>query len=192
MDAFEIAEGCDISLKKARQVAKYVSVRTGRKDERAAKMRLKLSRNIPLSLFELLTLLHEGALFRKLGKYEGRARAQIFALGNVRAGVAPMDVKKHIEGAALGVSENVELFMRWLKSVLPPWPVSYHWIAVRLLIEQWPNVRSRHTWRVDRALRNVREHPEFAGWAGKKPVGPYNPMFYHRPPGAPKVLLYDL
>lgn len=180
MDAFEIAEGCDISLKKARKVAKAFSLRTGRKDERAAKMRLKLSRNLQLSVAELFALLNEGALFRKLGKYENRARAQTFALGYVRAGVASVDVTKHIEGAAVGLPESVEVIMRWLKSVLPPWPVRYHWIAVRLLFDKWPDIRSRHTWRVDQALKNVRGHAGFEGWSGKRPVGSHNVMFYHR------------
>lgn len=187
MDAFKIAEGCDISLKKARKVAKALSLRTGRKDERAAKMRLKLSRNLQLSVAELLMLLNESALFRKLGKYENRAFAQTYALGNVRAGVAPMNVIKHIEAAAAGNRESVEIVMRWLKGVLPPWPVSYHWIAVRLLFDKWPDIRSRHTWRIDQALKNIRAHPGFEGWSGKRPVGSYNPMFYHRP-----KLVFDL
>ena len=187
MDAFEIAERCDISLKKARKVAKALSLRTGRKDERAAKMRLKLCRNLHLSVAELLVLLNEAALFRKLGKYEDRARAQTFALGNVRAGLASSNVKEHIEGAAAGVPENVEVMMRWLKSDLPPWPVRYHWIAVRLLFDKWPDIQSRDTWRIDQALKNVRAHPGFEGWSGKRPVGPHNVMFYHRP-----KLIFDL
>lgn len=187
MDAFEIAERCDIRLKKARKVAKALSLRTGRKDERAAKMRLKLSRNLQLSVYELFALLNEGALFRKLGKYEDRALAQTYALGYVRAGVAPLDVTKHIEGAAAGVPESVEVIVRWLKSVLPPWPVRYHWIAVRLIFDKWPDIRSRHTWRVDQALKNVRAHPKFQGWSGKRPVGSYNVMFYHRP-----KMIFDL
>lgn len=186
-DAFEIAEGCDISLKKARKVAKAFSLRTGRKDERSAKMRLKLSRNLQLSVRQLLTLLNEGALFRKLGKYEDRARAQTFALGNVRAGVAPLEVIQHIEGAAAGLPESVNVIMRWLKSVLPPWPVPSHWIAVRLLIDRWPNLRNRDYCHVHQALENVRAHPEFKEWSGKKPVGSQNPMFYHQP-----KLLFDL
>jgi len=187
MDAFEIAERSDISLKKARNVAKVLSLRTGRKDERAAKMRLKLCRDLQLSVRDLFALLNEGALFRKLGKYEDRARAQTFALGNVRAGVAHAEVTKHIEGAAIGIPESVEVIMRWLKNVLPPWPVRYHWIAVRLLFDEWPYVRSHHTWRVNEALKNVRAHPRFEGWSGKRPVGSYNVMFYHRP-----KLLFDL
>lgn len=187
MDAFEIAERCDISLKKARNVAKVLSLRTGRKDERAAKMRLTLCRNQQLSVFQLLALLNEAALFRKLGKYESRALAQTYALGNARAGVAPVDVKKHLEGAAAGLPESVEVIMRWLKNILPPWPVRYHWIAVRLLFDEWPNIRSRHTWRIDQALKNVRAHPGFEGWSSKAPVGSQNPMFYHR-----RKLLFDL
>lgn len=187
MDAFEIAERCDISLKKTRKLAKALSLRTGRKDERSAKMRLKLCRNLQLSVWELMTLLNEGSLFRKLGQYENRARAQTYALGNVRAGAPPDDVTRHIEGAAAGHRESVEIIMRWLKSVIPSWPVRYHWIAVRLLINRWPYVRSRDTWQIEKALRNIRAHPEFAGWSGKRPVGTWNPMFYHRP-----KLLFDL
>jgi hypothetical protein len=122
-----------------------------------------------------------------LGKYEGLALAQTYALGNVRAGVAPVDVRNHIEGAALGDRESVEVIMRWLKSVLPPSPVSYHWIAVRLLFDRWPKLRSRDTWLVNEALKHVRARPEFEGWSSKRPVGSYNPVFYHRP-----KLLFDL
>jgi hypothetical protein len=150
-------------------------------------MRLKLCRDQQLSVGELMTLLNEAPLFRKLGKYEDRARAQTYELGYVRAGVAPAEVIKHIEGAAVGVRESVEVLMRWLKSVLPRGPVRYHWIAVRLLFGKWPNLRSRDTWLVNRALTNVRAHPEFEGWSGKRPVGAQNPMFYHRP-----KLLFDL
>ena len=181
MDAFEIAERCDISLKKTRKLAKALSLRTGRKDERTAKMRLKLCRNLELSVYELMILLHEGSLFRKLGKYEDRARAQAYALGNVRAAVAPVDVRNHIEGAAVGHRESVEVIMRWLKSTLPRWPVRYHWIAVRLLFDRWPGLRSRDTWLVNEALKHVRAHPEFKGWSSKRPVGSYNPVFYHHP-----------
>lgn len=187
MDAFEIAESCDIRLKKARKVAKAFSLRTGRKDERAAKMRLHLSRNLQLPVRQLLTLLNEGALFRQLGKYQDRALAQTFALGNVRAGVAPIEVAKHIEGAAAGLPESVDVVMRWLKSVLPPWPVRYHWIAVRLLFRKWPDIRSRDTWQIDQALKNVCAHPKFEGWSSKRPVGSHNVMFYHRP-----KLIFDL
>lgn len=187
MDAFEIAERCDISLKKARNVAKALSLRTGRKDERSAKMRLKLCRNRQLSVWELMALLNEASLFRKLGKYENQALAQTYALGNVRAGVPPVDVRKHIEGAALGHRESVGVLMRWLKSVLPPAPVSYHWIAVRLLFDRWPELRSRDTWLVNEALKHVRARPEFEGWWSKRSVGSYNPVFYHRP-----KLLFDL
>lgn len=187
MDALELAERCDISLKKARRVAKALSLRTGRKDERAAKMRLKLCRNLQLSVAELLALLNEGSLFRKLGKYERHALAQTYALGNVRAGVAPIEVTKHIEEAAAGIPESVGVLLRWLKSVLPPVPVSYHWIAVRLLFEKWPGLHSRDTWRVHKALENVRARPEFEGWSSKMPVGSYKPVFYHRP-----KMLFDL
>jgi len=150
-------------------------------------MRLKLCRDQQLSVWELLTLLNEASLFRKLGKYESRALAQTYALGNVRAGVAPVEVKKHIEGAALGHRESVEVIMRWLKSVLLPWPVSYHWIAVRLLFDQWPKLRSRDTWLVNEAMKHVRARPGFAGWSSKRSVGGYNRVFYHRP-----KLLFDL
>ena len=187
MDAFEIAERCDISLKKTRKLAKAFSLRTGRKDERAAKMRLKLCRDEQLSVWQLMALLNEGSLFRKLGKYESRALAQTYVLGNVRAGVAPVAVRKHIEGAASAHRERVDAIMRWLKTVLPPSPVSYHWIAVRLLFDRWPNIHSRDTWLVNETLKRVRVRPEFEGWSSKRPVGAWNPVFYHRP-----KLLFDL
>lgn len=187
MDAFDIAERCDISVKKARKVAKAFSLPTGRRDERSADMRDKLCRNQQLSVKQLLTLLNDWALFRKLGKYENRARAQIFELGNVRADAAPCDVTNHIEAAATGNRESVEIIMRWLKSKIPPWPVRSHWIAVRLLIKRWPNLRNRDYYLVHLALEKVRAHPDFKGWSGKRPVGSQNPMFYHRP-----QLLFDL
>lgn len=179
MDAFEIAERCNMRLKKAREVAKVLSLPTGKKDERPAKMRLKLCRGQQLTARELLILLNDSALFRKLGKYESLALTQVVALGNVRA--APMEVTKNIDAAAMGNSGSVETIMHWLKSVIPPEPVRYHWIAVRLLFDQWPNVQSRDFGKVDRALRNVRTHPQFQGWSSKRPVGEHNPMFYHRP-----------
>lgn len=187
MDAFEIAERCDISRKKAREVAKALSLRTRRKDERAAVMRLILCRDQQLSVKQLLMLLHDGALFRKLGKYEDCARKQVYALGHVRAGAAPLDVVRQIDAAATGNRESVEIIMRWLKSVIPPWPVRSHWIAVRLLIDRWPNLRNSDYYHVHQALENVRAHPAFEGWSGKRPVGAQNPMFYHRP-----KLLFDL
>jgi hypothetical protein len=122
-----------------------------------------------------------------LGRYEDRARAQTYALGYVTAGVAPLEVRKHIESAASGHHESVDVIMRWLKNVLPPWPVRYHWIAVRLLFDRWPNLRSRDTLLVNEALKHVRARPEFEGWSSKRPVGSYNPVFYHRP-----KLLFDL
>lgn len=186
-DPFQIAERCDISLKKARKLAKAFSLRTGKKDERAAKMRLKLCRDEQLTVCQLMALLNEASLFRKLGKYENRALAQTYVLGNVRAGAAPLNVIKHIDGAAAGHRESVEIIMRWLKSVIPPWPIRYHWIAIRLLMNRWPYVRSGDTWQIEKALRHIRAHPEFAGWSSKRPVGTWNPVFYHRP-----KLLFDL
>lgn len=187
MDAFEIAERFEISLEKARKIAKAVSVRTGRKDERAGAMRLKLSRDLQLSVAQLLTLLNDGSLYHKLGKYEDRARGQTFALGNVRAGIAPPDVTKQIRAAATGERESVQIIMRWLKSVLPPWPVRYHWVAVRLLCARLPQTDGRDLLEVCRALDNVRARADFSGWSSKMPAGPYNPVFYHRP-----KLVFDL
>lgn len=187
MDAYDIAEDFGISLKKAQKIARAVSLQIGRKHGLAAKMRVKLSKDEQLSVMDLLALLNDGALFRKFGKFENRARAQTYALGYVRASAAPVDVTRHIADAAAGHPESVVVVLRWLKSVIPRWPVRFHWIAIRLLINRWPYVSSRDTLEIEKALRNVRAHPEFTGWFGKRPVGRWNPMFYHQP-----KLVFDL
>lgn len=181
MNAYEIAERFDIRLPKAKKIAKALSLPTAKKDARISAIRLRLSRGCQLSTRELLILLKEPGLRRHLGKYDDLVYQQIYALGNVQASAAPIDVYAHIHDAAAGDPNSVEIIMGWLKGALPTTRVRFQWIAVRLLIEQWPNLHSGDFYRVNLALKNVRARPEFDGWWDFEPIGSQWPTVYWRP-----------
>ncbi len=132
-------------------------------------------------------MLKEPSLRRHLRKYDDLVYQQLYALGNVQAGAAPIEVYAHIHEAAAGDPKSVEILMGWLKNVLPTTRVRSQWIAVRLLFDQWPDVRSADFYRVNLALKNVRARPEFDGWWDFEPIGSQWPAVYWRP-----RVFYDL
>lgn len=151
------------------------------KSDVAAYIRARLLSDEQLSVRQLLALIHSPQLFRELGKFSESARDQVVELGSVKAAAAPNNVADHLRGAADGNVESVEVVMRWLKGILPQWPVRHHWVACRLLTGSWPNLRRTHFTCAFMALKNVRAHPGFDGWSSPRHVGTQNPTCYHRP-----------
>lgn len=180
MNAYQIAKRFNLSLTKSKKIAKAMSVPKP-KDRRTAEMRLNLSRGLHLSARNLLALLMEPGLIKKLGDYENIAREQLNDLGDVAAEAAPTQVTQHIASAAAGDRDSVEIVMGWLKRTLPAKPVRFHWIAVRLLIDRWPDLRTGDFGRVNLALKNVRAHPDFDEWWNFEPIGSHWPVVYRRP-----------
>ncbi|MEO6152120.1 MAG: hypothetical protein ABIT09_07065 [Croceibacterium sp.] len=176
-----------VSRKLIRKMIKGGDFRHQPKGDLAAFIRVRLSSDQQLSVQHLLALIHDRRLFRELGAYGGKARDQVGELGYVGAGAATSDVTDHLRGAAEGHPESVRIVMQWLRAVLPRGPVRHHWVAARLLISRWPNLRHTDFYCVVKALEIVRDHPGFSGWWSKKPVGTQNPVFYHQP-----ILLFDL
>jgi hypothetical protein len=187
MDAYELAERFELSLTKAKKIAKAWPVPATKRDPRISAMRLELSRGKQLSARQLLILLKEPGLRRHLGKYDDLVFQQIHALGNVQASAAPIEVYAHVRDAASGDRESVEIVMEWLKGVLPTKRVRSQWITVRLLIDQWPMLRNADFYRAHMALKNVRAHPAFDGWWDFEPIGSQWPTVYWRP-----RVFYDL
>lgn len=181
MNAYEIAERFDLSLSKSKKIAKALSLPVTTKDARIAAIRLHLSRGCQLSTKQLLLLIKEPALRPKLGKYDSLVYPQMYALGNVPASTAPIQVTAYIAGAASGDPESVKIIVDWLKQILPSAPVRYQWIAVRLLIGQWPMLGHADFRRINLVMKNVRNHPEFFYWWDFEPIGTGWSTVYRRP-----------
>jgi hypothetical protein len=111
-------------------------------------------------------LLADPTILDELGRYQGSAQEQIEALGGaaiVKAQAAPREICALIDDAANNRPDAVESVAAWVRSVLPAGkPVSYVWLAVRLVWNSPENLRAADIKRVSMALVNARPH--MAGW----------------------------
>lgn len=182
MNIYEISEKHKISLHKLRAMAKDNLLRLDSvEDERSALVRYYLSRNTNATVEHLLWLIESPAMLIDLGRYAERAKAQLSALGDVKATAAPRDVTAYIDDAARGDAEAQRILLDWLLGVLPGKPVSHAWLATRLLVGLPENLRAHNVKKLPMALLNIRKMPEFAGgWIIEK-NGTRTQTFYTKP-----------
>lgn len=139
MNVFELSSKTNISIKSLRKLEKLKLLTLDPdppSDEHpsAPRMRFILMRQGQLSVPYLMTLLTKPDTLYDLRKYEPRARAQIAALGDYQATLAPKEVTAVIDRAAGADTDAALALAQWLGDVLPAEPVGHHWVAVRLLL----------------------------------------------------------
>lgn len=148
-----------------------------------AKMRFLLIRNQQLPVESLLELLDDPGTLFDLHKYEERGRAQITALGDVRATAAPIEALAAISDAAGGDATAAQAIADWLTSILPVAPVTHHWVAVRLLFPLDERQRAVMLGKVSFALMHMRKLDSFAGyWSSVENKAGRKELKYFRKP----------
>lgn len=183
MNIFEFCEEFHISLTKARKMNKANVLRLDRdEDERAAQIRFYLSRGQHLTLGQMAMLLEEPSLLLDLGRYEGKAKEQLFEVGDVQSEAAPREVAAYCWEAATGKDpEAITILVDWLRSIIPAQPVSHYWVGLRLLWGTPANIRHYEVPRIPLTLLQCRKHPDFVGWWRKVENKGRPQTLYHRP-----------
>lgn len=179
MNIYEVSRRVGISLSKLRSLEKLKILKLYPEEELAPALRFHLGRNAHLSVAQLLALLDAPATLDDLGRYAVRARAQLTSLGDVKAGAAPRDVTAYSIDAGKGDVAAAEILAAWLRSVLPGFAVTHHWVAVRLLIGLPESLREQNAKMLTLALLHVRKLPSFAGWWHSEEFGMRNTIKYH-------------
>jgi len=166
MNIFELSNKTHISVKSLRKLEK-LKIDFGALDDEpddflhAAKIRFVLMRKGQLTVEQLLQLIVDPSLFDMLKKYEARARAQIAALGDYQATLAPREVTAVIDRAAGAEADAALILAQWFGDVLPAEPVGHHWVAVRLLLPLPVFQREKAMSLVSLALMHMRKLDAF-------------------------------
>jgi hypothetical protein len=187
MTLLEFADRFKISLTKARKMHKENLLRVDESVNLAVvEMQHTLRTGHDLSAVQLCHLLEHPGDLMDLGRYAGKARDQIDALGDVTP--APLDIVARISPAARNDVESVDAMLSWLAGVLPgpndP-PASHAFIAVRLLLGSPENIRKYDAPRIPQVMRYCRKRPEFAGWHRIEKTPSKNMTLYRRPANLP-------
>jgi len=180
MNIHDISRRTHISLENLRKLERLGVLKLDEETPIAAPLRLHLARNQRMTVAQILTLIEEPEIVEELGKYAERARAQISALGDVKATAAPRSVTAEIVEASKGNPDACRIIADWLKEVLPSEPVPYHWVAVRLLAPLNEFLREMNAPLINLALLKVRGLPEFAGWWRSVPKSGRNTIIFKR------------
>jgi len=195
MTLHEIQRRTGISLAKLRKLEK-LQIDFGKIDppeeNPADAIRFHLMRNQQMTAAQLLALLDAPDMVDDLGRYKERALAQVASIGDVAADAAPRDVTAAIRDAGKGDDDAALVVAQWLLSILPPYPVSHHWVAVRLLLPLNEFQRAQAMPMISLALLNVRKLPEFAAaWQSVK-RDKKNKIEYFRPEAKKELASLDL
>jgi hypothetical protein len=168
VNIFRLSFQTGIPLRKLRLLERLGALRVDPNPEFIDGLIFHMRGNRNLTVAQLLALMDDPATLDDLGaarpRYASRAREQIAALGDVRATMAPREVTAAIPAASRGDDDEGLIIATWLKSVLPPVPVSHAWITVRLLLPLNEFLRGTTAPLISPALLNVRKLPEFAGY----------------------------
>ena len=179
MNIYEMAEEFKISLKKLKAMEKRGCLRVDGSAQEADPIRATLVKGNRLPVPQLVQLVESPALLLDLGRFTEEAERQVAELDKPQA--APLDVAGLISEAAKNEPDAVAALMAWIKATLPAGrSVGHSWLAVRLLLGVKPNLRKFEAPRIGRALLNVRNRPEFAGWWTVKPGVSQNSTVYQK------------
>lgn len=181
MNIHDISRRTHIPLGSLRKLERLGVLMLDEEHDAAPAIRLHLGRNQQMSVAHLLALLDTPALVDDLGKYVDRAKGQVAALGDIKASAAPREVTAEIPEASKGKPDALRTLADWAKSILPAEPVSYHWLAVRLLFPLNEFLREQNAPLVNLALLKLRQSPEFAGWSRSVPRGGKTTTIFSRP-----------
>lgn len=159
----EISEKCRVPVRALKRLerAGYIRFSEDEENERAAAIRLSLSRGNGLSLAHTMALLDDPGLFEELRVYAMRARKIVYALGDVEGQAAPSSIAVLIEGAAAGEADAIAGLIAWIKGALPGQPVSYLWLGARLVYRSL--LQAADVKNLPLAILNLKKSPEFSG-----------------------------
>jgi hypothetical protein len=183
MNIFEFCDKFSISLAKARKMEKAHVLRLDENTPgEALEIRHLLLRGQPLSTLHLVSIIENPGWKMELGKYADKADALIAALGDVKAGQAPLRVTMYIADAAKGDEEALGIIKEWICETIPSKGfVPHNWLASRLLLGIPPIDRPNDVPRLPRVFLNVRKREDFRGWWKVSGNGTRNQTFYGRP-----------
>lgn len=179
MNIHELSSRTNISLSNLRKLERLKVLRIDKESELAPMLRWHLARNQHMTVAQLLDVLAAPAVVGELGRYADRARAQLAEIGVVSA--APPEVTAAIYDAGKSDEASAEIIAAWLRDILPVEPVSYYWIAVRLLYGLPDTLKTQYAKRLNVALANVRKLDSFAGWFSFEKNGERRTVKYHKP-----------
>ncbi len=148
-----------------------------------AQIERTLRRGNHLTAIQLVHLIENPGWLFELGNISFDAERQLEALGDAKRDAAPVEVVVAAHSAAVNKSEDVVVLMEWMKATIPPdGEVSHHYLAVRLLLGDYPNIRHFLVPKVVSAFFRVRNRLVFRTWFTMRP-GAKNrrATFYHRP-----------
>lgn len=182
MNAYDLATKLGCSVEKARRIARATGQQLDRIDEPTSRIIFHLSRREPLTLREQMSLLEKPSLISTLRQpYQGEVRRQLAKLGDWKATAAPKEIAELLGPAAGGDPTSVTTIVAWLRQVVPPYAVSWHWVGVRLLSNVPSNHRKSYFYKAWLAFENCRLHPLFVEWCRKDASDYRNPIRIKRP-----------
>lgn len=178
---YEISEEMRISVKKLRQMHKKGYLRCdGSVDPIADDIRTFLNSGLHLTVKQLVALIDTPSLLLEIGPKQDKAQGYVESLGDIDP--APDDVWPEIAGAAAGDKESVQKLVQWAYEAIPAeGKVSYHYLAVRLLLAVPEDLRKYEFPRLNKAFLNMRKSPEFEGYWFTERQGKRNVTWYHQP-----------
>lgn len=162
MNIHELSARTNISLSALKKLDRLKVLKVDPEHSLASSLRFHLARNQHLSVAQIIAIKQDSSVLDELGKYRDRALNQITVLGDVAP--APREVTALIYDAGKGDTDACEAIAAWLRSILPREPVTYHWVAVRLLWGLPDTLKVQYSKRLNIVLANVRKLDSFAGW----------------------------
>lgn len=183
MNIYAISDKYRIPLCKLRKMKSAGILNCAPENPIVDKARQALRRGKHLSVEQILALVADPELLFELGDYADMAVGQMEALGDMKAGAAPLEITVEVDDAAHGRQNAIATILPWLKSIIPPHgSVGHHYIGTRLLMACGPNTLPYYLKRLPRALLNCRNHRDFSNWWHLETPKTGNVSHYHRPP----------
>lgn len=161
MNIREISAKSGVGVKALAKLERMGVLKVDAENMLAAEIRFHLARSKTLTVAYMLALLDDPSLLEDLGNYQDRAKRQIAALGNVKESVAPNAIRAYVRDAGQGSPTAAQCIATWARSIAPAGGVSYHWLAVRLLIGAPENLMQEDLRAMRFALLNVRKFFDF-------------------------------
>ena len=179
MDIYQISETYGISMRKLRLLEKAKLLRLDAENGSLAKIRYYVAKRRTIPALHMVYLVENPESVFDLGNRAGEAQRQIDALELEADSAAPLAIAMTIDLAATRDNPGaVQGLADWLLSILPSEPVSYSYIAVRLLLGAKPGARALIASRLPKALLNVRALECFEGCSYVEKVSGRNATFY--------------
>jgi len=185
MDLDYLANAVGISKRKLRALVREMRAKgylpPDDKVDDVRKIKLYMNNGQGLTAAQFVMLLENPALLKSLGAKTDAVKAEIAALGDVKAAALPENHMAIVGAASSGDHDGAQRLMDWTKATLPAHPVGYHYLAVRLLLGTPAEFRTRIGRQLHRAYLAVCKHPDFRDWFEVIEVKGKRKTIYARP-----------